>query len=140
MTGDDVGVVGIGAPMTAALAVEAGKVDAAVVGAAMIVLQRRVPQLQVLAETFSLEGVRESSASTSIPGRLFSPGSNGCGTIRTPADALHEPSFAAFITFNRINRPKFLSSFLPPIALTPTPIWHPCGICAAVLGRRTDGG
>src|SRR5215470_3426151 len=34
MSGDDVGVVGIGAPQTAALAVEAGKVDAAVVGAA----------------------------------------------------------------------------------------------------------
>jgi NitT/TauT family transport system substrate-binding protein len=68
MRGDDVGVVGIGAPQTAALAVEAGKVDAAVVGAAMIVLQRRVPQLQVLAETFSRDGVRESLGVDEYPG------------------------------------------------------------------------
>ena len=68
MGGDDVGVVGIGAPQTAALAVEAGKVDAAVVGAAMIVLQRRVPQLQVLAETFSRDGVRESLGVDEYPG------------------------------------------------------------------------
>jgi NitT/TauT family transport system substrate-binding protein len=68
MSGDDVGVVGIGAPQTAALAVEAGKVDAAVVGAAMIVLQRRVPQLQVLAETFSRHGVRESLGVDKYPG------------------------------------------------------------------------
>lgn len=68
MSGDDVGVVGIGAPQTAALAVEAGKVDAAVVGAAMIVLQRRVPQLQVLAETFSRDGVRDSLGVDEYPG------------------------------------------------------------------------
>ena len=68
MSGDEVGVVGIGAPSTAALAVEAGKVDAAVVGAAMIVLQRRVPHLQVLAETFSREGVRESLGVNEYPG------------------------------------------------------------------------
>jgi NitT/TauT family transport system substrate-binding protein len=68
LTGDDVGVVGIGAPMTAALAIEAGKVDAAVVGAAMIVLQQRVPHLQVLAETFSLEGVQKSLGADEYPG------------------------------------------------------------------------
>lgn len=68
MSGDDVGVVGIGAPLTAALAIEAGKVDAAVVGAAMIVLQQRVPHLQVLAESFSREGVRESLGVDQYPG------------------------------------------------------------------------
>jgi len=68
MSGDDVGVVGIGAPVTAALAVEAGKVDAAVVGGAMIVLQRRLPHLQVLAETFSREGVSASLGVDEYPG------------------------------------------------------------------------
>ena len=68
MRGDDVGVVGIGAPATAALAVEAGKVDAAVVGAAMIVLRQRVPQLQVLAESFSPDGVRQSLGADEYPG------------------------------------------------------------------------
>jgi NitT/TauT family transport system substrate-binding protein len=68
MTGADVGVVGIGAPLTAGLAVEAGKVDAAVVGAAMIVLQKRVPDLLVLAETFSQDGVRRSLGVDEYPG------------------------------------------------------------------------
>jgi len=68
LRGDDVGVVGIGAPATAALAVEAGKVDAAVVGAAMIVLRQRVPQLRVLAESFSLDGVRQSLGADEYPG------------------------------------------------------------------------
>ena len=66
--GDAVGVVGIGAPATAALAIEAGKVDAAVVGAAMIVLQQRVPHLQVLAESFSPEGVKASLGVDEYPG------------------------------------------------------------------------
>src|SRR5262245_5547574 len=68
LRGEDVGVVGIGAPATAVLAVEAGKVDAAVVGAAMIVLRQRVPQLRVLAESFSLEGDRDSLGADEDPG------------------------------------------------------------------------
>jgi NitT/TauT family transport system substrate-binding protein len=68
LRGEDVAVVGIGAPATAVLAVEAGKVDAAVVGAAMIVLRQRVPQLRVLAESFSLEGVRDSLGADEYPG------------------------------------------------------------------------
>ena len=68
LTGDDVGVVAIGAPATAAVAVEAGKVDAAVVGAAMIVLRQRVPQLRVLAESFSPDGVRQTLGADEYPG------------------------------------------------------------------------
>jgi NitT/TauT family transport system substrate-binding protein len=68
LSGDDVGVVGIGAPLTAALAVEAGKVDAAVVGGAMVLLQRRVPSLLVLAESFSRDGVRQSLGVDEYPG------------------------------------------------------------------------
>jgi NitT/TauT family transport system substrate-binding protein len=68
LSGDAVAVVGIGAPATAAVAIEAGKVDAAVVGAAMIVLQQRVPHLQVLAESFSHAGVKESLDVDEYPG------------------------------------------------------------------------
>ena len=68
MSGGDVGVVGIGAPATAVVALEAGKVDAAVVGSAMIALQRRAPHLVVLAETFSPRGVRQSLGVDQYPG------------------------------------------------------------------------
>src|SRR5262245_12688001 len=68
LRGEDVGVVGIGAPATAVLAVESGKVDAAVVGAAMIVLRQRIPQLRVLAESFSPQGLRDSLGADEYPG------------------------------------------------------------------------
>jgi NitT/TauT family transport system substrate-binding protein len=64
----DVAVVGIGAPATAAAAVEHGTVDAAVVGGALVVLQHREPRLAVLAESFSPEGVRQSLQVDEYPG------------------------------------------------------------------------
>jgi NitT/TauT family transport system substrate-binding protein len=64
----DVAVVGIGAPAAAAAAVEHGTVDAAVVGGALVILQRRQPRLVVLAESFSPEGVRQSLQVDEYPG------------------------------------------------------------------------
>ncbi len=68
MSPDSVTPVGIGAPATAAAAIEHGRVDAAVVGAAMVVLRQRHPDLAVLAESFSAEGVRQSLGVDEYPG------------------------------------------------------------------------
>jgi len=68
MTPESVAVVGIGAPATAAAAVEQGRVDAAVVGAAMVVLRQHHPDLKVLAESFTAEGVEQSLGVEEYPG------------------------------------------------------------------------
>lgn len=68
ITLSDVSVVGIGAPATAAAAVEHGLVDAAVVGGALVILRRRNPGLTVLAESFSSAGVRQSLQADEYPG------------------------------------------------------------------------
>ena len=64
----DVAVVGIGAPATAAAALQHGTVDAAVVGGALVILQQRDRSLAVLAESFSPEGVRQSLQVDEYPG------------------------------------------------------------------------
>jgi NitT/TauT family transport system substrate-binding protein len=61
-------VVGIGAPATADAAIEHGKVDAAVVGAAMVVLKQHHPDLIVLAESFSPDGVKTTLGTDEYPG------------------------------------------------------------------------
>lgn len=68
MSLDSVTPVGIGAPATAAAAIEHGRVDAAVVGAAMVVLRQRHPGLTVLAESFSAAGVKQSLGVDEYPG------------------------------------------------------------------------
>jgi NitT/TauT family transport system substrate-binding protein len=64
----DAKVVGIGAPASAAAALEHGTVDAAVVGGALVILRQRFPNLVVLAESFSPEGVRQSLETDEYPG------------------------------------------------------------------------
>jgi NitT/TauT family transport system substrate-binding protein len=138
LSGDAVGVVGIGAPATAAMAIEAGKVDAAVVGAAMIVLQQRVPHLRS-AESFRREGVKGRLASTSIRVQLFWPEPSGCETTRTRADASREPSSAVFNI--QSHQPSEILDNLPA-RLSHGPCHRSrmyASVRATVLGGRTHG-
>jgi NitT/TauT family transport system substrate-binding protein len=109
----DVAVVGVGAPATAAAAVEHGKVDAAVVGGALVVLQQRYPALVVLAESFSQEGVRQSLQVDEYPGAtLLAPAS----WLQQNASAARHMARAILRTLDWIHAhtPEQLRQELPP--------------------------
>ena len=140
LSGDAVGVVGIGAPATAALAIEAGKVDAAVVGAAMIVLQQRVPHLQVLAESFSREGVKESLGVDEYPGAALL-----ARTEWLRNNARHQPTYRARdrpqSSVHSV-APAFRDSRQSARRLSHRPRHRSrmyASVRATVLGRRTHG-
>jgi NitT/TauT family transport system substrate-binding protein len=113
----DVAVVGVGAPASAAAAVEHGTVDAAVVGGALVILQRRDSRLVVLAESFSPEGVRQSLQVDEYPGAtLLAP----TAWLRQNASPARRMARAIVRTLDWIHghTPEQIRRKMPPAYLT----------------------
>ena len=72
MLSGDISAVGIGMGAASVAAIERGRVDAAAVtGSAIAVLQRRHPDLRILANGCTAEGVKELFGLDNYPSRIF---------------------------------------------------------------------